>query len=197
MLGNGGPRMDRMEPSVVLEIDGTRFRNMTFSAGLPFTGKGHGVNFADLFGDGRLSVILPAGGAYPGELLSTAVYYPKSSPGNYLNVRLTGTKSNRDALGARIILHAAGKIQMREVTGGSSFGWLPAEQHFGLAAIDKVDALEIRWPSGLRQRVEDLPVNDSIHITEGEPGWKHVYQRPAPELAMGPPNLALAADKRR
>ena len=183
-LGNGSPRMERMEPPVLLESDGTRYRNTTFAAGLPFTGKGHGVNFADLFGNGRLSLILPDGGAYPGELLSTSVYYPTELTGNYLNVRLTGTKSNRDGLGARITLYAGGKQQMREVTGGTSFGWLPAEQHFGLAGIDKVEALEVRWPSGLRQRLENPPVNDSIRITEGKPGWEPVYHRPAPDVRL-------------
>src|SRR5262249_2175297 len=71
-LGNGSPRMDRLEPLVLLENDGKRFHNMTFSAGLPFTGKGHGANIGDLFGDGRLSVLVAAGGAYPGEMLTTS-----------------------------------------------------------------------------------------------------------------------------
>jgi len=183
-LGNGSPKMERMEPPVTLEFDGTRFRNTTFAAGLAFTGKGHGVNFADLFGNGRLSLILPDGGAYPGELLATSVYYPTELTGNYLNVRLTGTKSNRDALGARITLHAGGKLQMREVTGGTSFGWLPAEQHFGLAKTEKIDALEIRWPSGLRQRVVNPPVNTSIRITEGKDGWAPTYKTGAAEVQL-------------
>jgi hypothetical protein len=177
VFGNGSPRMDRMEPPVLLESDGTRFRNVTFSAGLPHSGKGHGVNFADLFGDGRLSVIIPDGGAYPSELLTTGIYYPKELPGNYLNVRLAGTRSNRDAIGARVTLFHGDKQQMREVTAGSGFGSLPYEQHFGLGKLDKVDALEIRWPSGLRQRVEGLPINDTIRITEGQPEWEAVYKK--------------------
>ena len=175
VFGNGSPRMDRMEPPVMLENDGTRFRNVTFAAGLPHSGKGHGINFADLFGDGRLSVIIPDGGAYPSELLATGIFYPKELPGNYLNVRLAGTKSNRDAIGARVTLLHGDRLQMREVTAGSSFGSLPYEQHFGLGKLEKVDALEIRWPSGLRQRIEGLPINDTIRITEGKPEWERVY----------------------
>ena len=132
---------------------------------------------ADLFGDGRLSVLVATGGAYPGELLTTSVFYPKRLAGNYLNVRLTGVKSNRDAIGARICLEAGGRRQYREVGGGTNFGCLPCEQHFGLAAIEAVDALEIRWPSGLVQRLEGLPINDSIRITEGEDRWSPVYRR--------------------
>jgi tetratricopeptide (TPR) repeat protein len=175
VLGNGSPRMDRLEPPILLEQDGKRFRNITFAAGLPFYGKGHGANFADLFGDGRLCVLLGAGGAYPGDLLTIRVYYPTRLAGNYLNVRLTGVKSNRSAIGARICLEAGDKKQYREVGGGSGFGCLPLEQHFGLGRLTKVDALEIRWPSGLRQRIEDPPINDSIRIAEGQAAWTRVY----------------------
>lgn len=177
LLGNGSPRMDRLEPLVLLENDGKKFRNVTFSAGLPFVGKSHGTNCADLFGDGRLSVIVAAGGAYPGDLLTTSVYCPKERPGNYLNVRLRGTKSNRDAIGARITLFAGEDRQMREVGGGTNFGCLPGEQHFGLAGRTQVDALEIRWPSGLSQRVENPPVNSTIRVIEGQNGWEDVYRR--------------------
>jgi tetratricopeptide (TPR) repeat protein len=187
VLGNGSPRMDRLEPPILLESDGGRFHNITFAAGLPFTGKGHGVNLADLFGDGRLSVLVAAGGAYPGDLLTTHVFYPKRLPGNYLNVRLTGVRSNRSAIGARLCLEAGGRKQYREINGGSNFGCLPLEQHFGLAEIERVDSLEIRWPSGLVQRFTDLPVNDTIRFTEGEAAWKKVYEvakRPSPAAAL-------------
>jgi hypothetical protein len=176
VLGNGSPRMDRLEPMVLMENDGAgKFRNVTFSAGLPFTGKSHGTNLADLFGDGRLSILVASGGAYPGDLLTASVYCPKRLPGNYLNVRLVGTKSNRDAVGARLALEAGGRSQYREVSGGSSFGWLPLEQHFGLGNLMAVEWLEIRWPSGLRQRLENLPINRTIRITEGLGGWADVY----------------------
>jgi tetratricopeptide (TPR) repeat protein len=177
VLGNGGPRMDRLEPLVLMQNDGRgKFRNVTFSAGLPFTGKSHGTTLADLFGDGRLSILVASGGAYPGDLLTASVYCPKRLPGNYLNVRLVGTKSNRDAIGARIALQAGGRRQYREVSGGSSFGCLPFEQHFGLGDLTAVDSLEIRWPSGLRQRLEHLPINGTIRITEGLSAWADVYQ---------------------
>jgi hypothetical protein len=170
-LGNGGPLMDRSEPMVILENDGKRFRNVTFAAGLPYIGKGHGVNCADLFEDGRLSILVGTGGNYPGDLLTTSVFRPKQRPGNYLSVRLTGTKSNRDAIGARLNLVAGGRQQHRVINGGSNFGCLPPQQHFGLAQTTEIEALEIWWPSGLRQRFESLPVNQMIRITEGESYW--------------------------
>jgi tetratricopeptide (TPR) repeat protein len=177
LLGNGSPRMERLEPFILLENDRGQFSNTTFAAGLPFAGKSHGTNCADLFGDGRMSIIIAAGGGYPGDLLMTSVHCPQELPGNYLNVRLTGVKSNRDGNGARITLRSGDLRQMREVTHGASFGCLPLEQHFGLRQATQIDALEIRWPSGLVQQVENPPVNDTIRVVEGETGWSKVYTR--------------------
>jgi tetratricopeptide (TPR) repeat protein len=175
VLGNGSPKMERMDPMVVMETDGTRFRNTTFAAGLPFTGKSHGVVVGDLFGDGRLSILVGAGGAYPADLLTMGVFYPKSLPGNYVNVRLRGVQSNRSAIGAKVTLEAGGRKQYREVSGGSNFGCMPFEQHFGLGKAVEIEGLEIRWPSGLRQRFGGLQINKSYQFTEGEPGWEELY----------------------
>jgi hypothetical protein len=177
LLGNGSPRMERLEPFILLENDRGTFHNTTFAAGLPFSGKSHGTNCADLFGDGRMSIIIAAGGGYPGDLLQTAVHCPVSLPGNYLNVRLRGVKSNRDGNGARITLFSGNSRQIREVNHGSSFGCLPLEQHFGLGTAMQVDAIEIRWPSGLVERVENPPVNETIRVVEGAGGWEAVYGR--------------------
>ncbi|MEM7356006.1 MAG: FG-GAP-like repeat-containing protein [Acidobacteriota bacterium] len=175
-LGNGDPAMDRTEASVLLANDGEgTFHNISFSAGLPFTGKGHGVNMADLAGDGRLHLIVASGGLYPGDLLTNAVYRPTELPGNYLNVRLVGTTSNRDAIGARLVLEAGGRQQHRLVSGGSCFGCLPLEQHFGLGQVESASALAIRWPSGARQRIEKPPINTTIRIVESKDGWQSVY----------------------
>ena len=175
LLGNGSPRMERLEPFVLLENEGGKFRNTTFAAGLPFWGKSHGTNCADLFGDGRMSIIIACGGGYPGDLLMTAVHCPVELPGNYLNVRLVGTKSNRDGNGARITVVSGAMRQMREVTHGSSFGCLPLEQHFGLGEAAVVDSVEIRWPGGLRQTVTAPPLNATIRVTEGLAAWEFVY----------------------
>jgi hypothetical protein len=110
-------------------------------------------------------------------LLTAGVYCPKSLPGNYVNVRLVGTKCNRSAIGARISLHAGGRQQFRHVSGGSNFGCLPLEQHFGLGDIGAIDAVEISWPHGSRQRFEGLAINKTYEFTEGSAEWTEIYSK--------------------
>ena len=162
------------EPRRQISVD------VTFAAGLPFTGKSHGVSVGDLFGDGRLSILVGAGGQYPGDLLTTTVYCPKTLPGNYVNVRLVGTKSNRSAIGARVSVEAGARKQFREVSGGTNFGCLPLEQHFGLADLTSIDAVVVRWPSGLVQRFGDLDINKTWEFVEGQDGARDVYAKTKP-----------------
>ena len=180
LLGNGGPQMDRSDPLVVLANDGGRFRNITFAAGLPAAGKAHGANAADLHGDGRMSLIAASGGMYPGELLTTSVFRPEELTGNYLNVRLTGVTCNRDAIGARLKLTTAGREQHLVINGGSQFGCLPFEQHFGLGSERGAGRLEIWWPGGPREVLERLPANATVTITQGEGRWTVVKRGPNP-----------------
>jgi hypothetical protein len=175
LLGNGDPQMDRNEPPILLEGSDLGYRNTTFSAGLPAAGKGHGVNMADLSGDGRMHLIVSSGGLYPGDLMTTEVYRPVKRVGNFINVRLQGVQSNRDAVGARIRLRSEGRDQYRIVSGGSGFGYLPLEQHFGLGNASKAEALEIRWPSGHIQFFDEIPGQQTIRIVEQEADYSKIY----------------------
>lgn len=184
LLGNGDPSMDRTEGSVLLANDGRRLRNVSRTAGLPLTGKGHGVCMADLANDGRLHLLVASGGLYPGDLASTEVYRPTEAQGRFLNVKLVGTRGNRDALGARLSLRVGSRRLERMVSGGSGFGWAPLRQHFGLGHSDQVDGLDIRWPSGLHQTFDftddRLPINATIEITEGDAEYRYRTQKVDP-----------------
>ena len=179
LLGNGSPRMDRLEPMILLENHEGKFHNTTFTTGLPFVGKSHGTNAADLFGDGRMSVLVAAGGAYPGDLLTTPCFCPTERLGNYLNVRVEGVQCNRSAIGARITIIHGETQQMREVQGGTNFGCLPFEQHFGLGEGTKIDAIVVKWPgpNGGEQRIDNPPINDTIKIVQGQEGFTRVYNK--------------------
>ena len=88
-------------------------------------------------------------------------------PGHWLMVHLTGTVSNRDAVGARVVLTTAGTSQLRERTGGGSYlSSSDPRLHFGLGDAVKVDRLEILWPSGRRQVLTELSVDQVLQVTE-------------------------------
>jgi DNA-binding beta-propeller fold protein YncE len=106
----------------------------------------------------------------------------------WLQVRLEGRESNRSALGARLRLVAGDRVQVREV--GAQAPYLSQNsrvQHFGLGSATRADTLEIRWPSGLIQRLTDLPANRRMSVVEGEVD-EAGDPRPRPEPAGGSPD---------
>ena len=88
---------------------------------------------------------------------------------NWLQVELKGTKSNRDAVGARVTIRVNGKLQMREVILGDGYGSQNSlRQHFGLNDASIVDELTVRWPaSGTTQTFRNVAANRIVEITEG------------------------------
>lgn len=102
---------------------------------------------------------------------------------NWLGIKLVGTVSNRDGIGARLRLFAGSRVQVRDVICGSSF--LCSEDrrvHFGLSQAQQVDSLEVRWPSGAIQRFKDLPINCYLVVAEDQPSWRLAFTRPAQNL---------------
>ena len=90
-----------------------------------------------------------------------------SGNNRWLKVKLTGARSNRSAIGARVTLRYAGSVQAQEVLSQSSY--LSANDsrlHFGLGNADAAD-VEIRWPLGLLERLSAVAANQLIHVTEG------------------------------
>src|SRR5260221_14729618 len=79
-LGNGSPKLDRLDPMVIFENDGRSFRNTTFAAGLPLPGKKHGINMAGFFCGSRRAFWVWPGGGFFGGLLSTKVLFPTTLP---------------------------------------------------------------------------------------------------------------------
>jgi hypothetical protein len=87
---------------------------------------------------------------------------------HWVAFRVIGTKSNRDGIGARIRVRAGGRTFLDEVRSGSSFDSNnDMRVHFGLGAAAKIDWLEVRWPSGLLEKFENVPVDGIRQIKEG------------------------------
>ena len=114
---------------------------------------GRGSAYADLDGDGDLDVVLVENGGPARVYLN-----PTNAPGKSVRVHLTGAgKSNRDAIGARVTATIGGRTLMQQVSGGQSY--LSASEKtltFGLGDAPKIDTLEIRWPDGQKQTLQDI-----------------------------------------
>ncbi|MGH9147951.1 MAG: CRTAC1 family protein [Vicinamibacterales bacterium] len=91
------------------------------------------------------------------------------SRGHALVVRTVGRKSNRDGIGTRLRLTSGTNTYLREVKSGSSYlGQNDLRQHFGLGRTERIDQLELRWPSGQLEVLRDVPIDHFITVVEGQ-----------------------------
>jgi hypothetical protein len=168
VLSRSGPRGALVnETNSVFRNTGGRFEDVSREAGLQTREprQYRGTGFGDLDNDGRIDVVVSALYA-PAE-----VWMNRGAPGNHwLRVRLRGAKSNRDGIGARLKLTAAGgSTQWNHAT--TSVGYASASDrrvHFGLGREHRVKLLEVRWPSGALQRLENLDADREIEVVEPE-----------------------------
>ena len=87
--------------------------------------------------------------------------------GNWLMLELTGTKSNKDGLGAKVTVSAGGLVQSDEKKAGTSYlSQANPRMQFGLGQATKVDEVTIRWPSGIEQKLKDVRINQSLKVVE-------------------------------
>jgi hypothetical protein len=147
--------------------DGT-FQEVAAAAGVDTDLDGRGIGVGDFNNDGMLDF-------YQTNANQPALLFRgrPENPGNWVELKLMGTKSNRDAIGARVILTAGGNAYLREVNGGNgSAGQSTTRLHFGIGTASRVDRVEIRWPSGLVQNLSASHVaallNKLTSIREGE-----------------------------
>jgi hypothetical protein len=153
-------------PSLFHNERNGKFSEVTKVAGEGFTtpAAGRGVAFADFDNDGDLDLVVGNDGDPPRLLRN------EGGTGNhFLNLKLVGTRSNRDGLGARLKVQAGGVSQIREVmAGGSYLSHSDLRVHFGLGASTQAEQLEVTWPSGIQQTFRNLPADNFYVIEEGK-----------------------------
>jgi hypothetical protein len=124
---------------------------------------GRGLSIFDYDRDGRMDLLL-RNYRQPAELLRNV-----GPIRHWIELRLVGVRSNRDAVGARVRLATAAGWQTREVHAGSAYlSGQSLVQHFGLGDAPVADAVEIAWPSGERSRLARLPADRRYVVVEGE-----------------------------
>jgi hypothetical protein len=127
---------------------------------------GRGAAYADLDGDGDLDLVIVENGGPARVYLN-----PTNTPAKSVRVKLVGAgTSNRDAVGARVTASFGGRTLTQQVSGGQSY--LSASEKtltFGLGQASKLDTLEIRWPDGATQTLENVPGGARLTVTEEPP----------------------------
>ena len=97
------------------------------------------------------------------------IRHMRKSPYQSILLKLIGTKSNRDGIGAKVRVVSGNLVQFDEVrSGGSYLSSNDLRLHFGLGTAKKVDRIEIVWPSGQKDTVENEAVGRILTITEGK-----------------------------
>jgi enediyne biosynthesis protein E4 len=142
-----------------------KFQDITSAAGPAFQARrpARGLAVGDLDGDGQPEIVIVNMNSTPSLLHNDAPV-----AGHSINVSLTGTKSNRSAIGALVTVTVGGQKSVSSVQSGSSFySQNSFVQHFGLGAATRVDRLEIRWPRGLVQSWTDVAADRTVVAVEG------------------------------
>lgn len=138
------------------------FLDVSYVSATDSDGDGRSVTACDITGDGMPELFVRQVGGGP--LLIFRNKFPKA---NWLQVSLRGTESNRFGVGAKLVCEVGGRRLYRELYPIVNFlSQSPALVHFGLGQSEKIDRLEIRWPSGNVQELTDLPVNQHVLIRE-------------------------------
>lgn len=131
----------------------------------------HSFAIGDLNGDGFEDVYANYGNGYvEGSAGNPDILWLNTPNGNhFFRVRLYGTQSNPDAVGARVTIQGPWGTQIREVRSGESYGLVNSfTMHFGLGAETIVPTMTVRWPSGLEETFTDLHADQTITVVEDE-----------------------------
>jgi hypothetical protein len=151
-------------PHVFRNLSGGKFVEVTQSLGAGFAAPkvARGAAYADIDNSGALDVLITTNGG------PAYLYRNEGVTNHSLRIKLVGTKSNRDGIGAIVTLKSASDSQWKMLRSGSSYlSQSELVLTFGLGQKTKTDSVEIQWPSGQRDRLANVAAGQTLMVQEG------------------------------
>jgi hypothetical protein len=143
---------------------GTSFVDVSAESGpafqVPWVGRGLAIG--DIDNDGRVDAVVTTndGGLH-------VLHNETATANHWLTLKLAGHKSNRDGIGAEVLLKTSAGIQLATLgTGGSYLSSSDKRVHFGLGSEARVVTIEIHWPSGIQQTLHDIAADQILQVDE-------------------------------
>ncbi|MFB3923679.1 MAG: CRTAC1 family protein [Terriglobia bacterium] len=175
LLANGQtfPQIDRYSTGITYAERNLLFHNrhngkfeevgQRSGPGMAIQKVSRGLATADYDNDGDVEIMVSNMNGSP-DLLRHA----RKNLNHSILVKTIGTRSNRDGIGTKVTVKAGGLVQYDEVrSGGSYLSSSDLRLHFGLGSAQRVDRLELKWPSGLKESVESPPIDSLLIVKEG------------------------------
>jgi enediyne biosynthesis protein E4 len=152
-------------PHLFRNLGAGKFQEVTAQMGTAFASAkvGRGAAYADIDNDGALDVLVTTNGGRPW------LFHNEGQTKHSLRMKLVGTKSNRDGIGAVVRVTSGGAKQWQMLRSGSSY--LSASElvlTFGLGSAAKADAVEIQWPSGQVDKLSAVAGDQTVTVEEGK-----------------------------
>jgi len=172
-FGTGQPGLATLVPNRMFRnAQGQRFEDVTTSGGFGHLQKGHGIAFGDIDHDGDQDIFATMGGAYEGDGYANVLFENPGHGHRWLTLRLSGTRSSRDARHARVQIEVktkSGPRTIHRVVGsGGSFGASSSQLEVGLGAATEVIAVTVHWPVSGRARYHGFSLDHTYIIEEGK-----------------------------
>ena len=174
---------DNRQSNLLFENDGKGyFADITSNSGVLSTGKRihRGALFADYDNDGKVDIYVTVNGQQVEDGKGNNVFDANQGKGilfhnetstknNWLKIRLEGRVSNRDGFGALVSVFINNdEYKQSLISGQGYFSSNAKELYFGLKDANKVDRIDVSWPSGIKQTFQDIPTKQTIYILEGK-----------------------------
>ena len=168
-FGTGDPNFESIIPNRMFRnVKGEFFEEVSFVGGFSNIQKGHGISWGDIDNDGDHDIYITMGGAHEGDVYQNQLLVNPNEDNNWINIQLTGKKSNRKAVGAKVhLVTSTGQHLYRTVSNGASFGGNSYALEIGLGKSESIEILEVKWPmKNSKQVFKNISANQAIEIIE-------------------------------